>query len=92
MPALFEILTILTEGRDLEDISFEIDDIGYCNECYENENVCRLWVSLAFVEDMKPQMGISDGRVTIDTLEEQLAKIVMQLLHDIKKMKSNNNT
>ncbi len=86
-PHYEEILTILTEGRDLEDISFEIVDIQDCKECTKF-NVCELWLSLTFVEDMKPQMNISDAKATIDTLDEQMMKISIEL---VKSIKNNNN-
>ena len=33
-PHYSEILTMLTDGKDLEDISFEIDEVQDCKECF----------------------------------------------------------
>lgn len=85
-PHYDEMLKVLSEGRYFEDISFEIDEINNCKKCAET-GVCGLWVALAFVENIKLPMNISDAKVTIDTLEEQMKKIVLQLLNDIKKNK-----
>ena len=74
-PHYSEILTMLTEGKDFEDISFEIDEIQDCKECSKTNGVCELWIMFAFVEDMKLQMNINDAKVTIDNLEEQIKKI-----------------
>ncbi|GIL23808.1 MAG: hypothetical protein BroJett042_23210 [Bacteroidota bacterium] len=82
-----EILKVLSENRDLEDISFRIDAIQNCPLCYsaEEAGVCLLWISLAFVEDMKPQLSISEAKVTIDTLEEQMKDVALKLVRNIKR-------
>jgi hypothetical protein len=82
-PHYDEMLRVLSEGSDFEDISFEIDEIHNCKGCSEN-GVCELWVTLIFVEDMKPQMNISDAKVTIENLNEQMSKIVRQLVSNSK--------
>ena len=89
-PHYEEMVKVLAEGRDFEDISFEIDEIGDCIECSEN-GVCALWVTIIFVEDMKPQMGISDAKVRIDNLDEQLKKIAIQLVRNVKDDNGENN-
>ncbi len=81
-PHYDEILKVLSEGRDFEEISFEIDEIKNCQECSKVGGVCELWITLVFVEDMKPQMSISDAKVTIDTLNEQMKNIAFQLLRN----------
>lgn len=86
----FEILKMLSQGRDFEDISFEIDDIKNCKECCETNGVCELWITLSFVENMKPQMNISDAKVTIDNLDEQMSKIVLQLARNVNKNNDGN--
>lgn len=83
-PHYDEIVTVLAEDRDFEDISFEIANIKNCKECSKTEGVCSLWISLAFVEDLKPKMSISDAKVTIDTLNEQVQKIALQLARNLK--------
>jgi hypothetical protein len=90
-PHYDEILQLLTEGRDFEDISFEIDEVEGCKNCSGPHGVCALWVILTFVENMKPQMSISDARATIDNLEEQLKKIVLQLLRDSASRQARDN-
>ncbi len=90
-PHYSEILTMLTDGKDLEDISFEIDEVQDCKECFGPDGVCNLWVMLAFVEDMKPQMLIDDARATIDNLDDQLEKIALRLIHNLKSTNSDNN-
>lgn len=90
-PHYDEILKILSEGRDFEDISFEIDEIKNCTECSKAGGVCGLWLSLVFVEDMKPQMSISDAKVTIDTLNKQLKKIAFQLVRNSITNNGDNN-
>ena len=83
-PHYEEMLQVLSEGRDFEDISFEIDEINDCKECSKTGGVCELWITLTFVEDMKPQMNISDAKVTIDNLNEQMVKIALQLVRNSK--------
>ncbi|MFZ7116899.1 MAG: hypothetical protein ACO1G1_00420, partial [Bacteroidota bacterium] len=85
------ILTMLTDGKDLEDISFEIDEVQDCKECFGPNGVCQLWVMLAFVEDMKPQMNIEDSKATIDNLDEQIEKIALRLIRALKSTNSDNN-
>lgn len=63
---------MLTEGRDFEDISFEITDVQDCKDCYEPDGVCGLWVMLLFVEQMKPQMSMNAAKATIENLDQQL--------------------
>lgn len=65
-PHYDEIFKNLSEGRDLEDISFEIDEIRNCKECSKTEGVCTLWL-FTFTE---PQMSISDAKVVIHTLNK----------------------
>lgn len=79
-PHYSEILTMLTQGKDLEDISFEIDEVQDCKECFGPNGVCELWVLLGFVEDMKPQLSIDEAKVTIDTLDEQMQKISLEMI------------
>jgi hypothetical protein len=90
-PHYDEILKLLSEGRDFEDISFEIDEIKNCKECSKVGGVCELWITLVFVEDMKPQMSISDAKVTIDTLNEQMKKITFQIIRNLNTKNNNNN-
>jgi hypothetical protein len=90
-PHYDEILKLLSEGRDFENISFEIDEIKNCKECSKVGGVCELWMTLVFVEDMKPQMSISDAKVTIDTLNEQMEKITFQIIRNLNTKNNNNN-
>lgn len=91
-PHYDEMVSVLSEGKDLEDISFEIDEVRNCPECSkEKDGVCGLWVRIGFVEDMKPQMSISEAKVTIDTLDEQMEKVVFQLLKNIAQQKDDND-
>ncbi len=82
-----EILKFLAENRDLNEVSFEINDIQNCNLCYSEteESVCNLWVMLTFVRDMNPQLGIPASKVTIDTLDEQIGNIALQLIRNSNK-------
>lgn len=88
-PHYSEILTMLKQGRDLEDISFEIDEVQDCKECFDPNGVCQLWVLLAFVEDMKPQLNIDDAKATIDNLDEQLKKVSLELIRGFARNNSN---
>lgn len=83
-PHYEEMIQVLSEGRDFEDISFEIDEIHNCKGCLNNGGVCSLWVTLTFVEAMKPQMNITDAKATIDNLNKQISKIAMQLISNSK--------
>ena len=83
-PHYDEILNVLTEGRNFEDINFEIDEIKNCKECSKERGVCELWITLILVEDMKPQMNISDAKATIDNLNDQLGKIAIKLVRNSK--------
>ena len=75
-PHYNELLIVLAEGKDLEDISFEIDEVESCRNCFKENDVCELWVMLGFVKNM----NISDAKIAIDTLDEQLKNIVLNLL------------
>ena len=78
-----EIVMVLAENKDLEDISFEINEIQNCKHCNATEGgVCSLWIGLAFVQNMRPQMSIPEARLTIDNLDQELGKIAMELLQD----------
>ena len=88
-PHYNEMINVLSEGRDFEDINFEIDEIEDCEYCSIDGGVCSLWIGLTFVEDfkeedVKPQMNISEAKVTIDNLEEQMKIIAMRLLSDVE--------
>jgi hypothetical protein len=83
-PHYNEMISVLSEGRDFEDINFEIDEIEDCEYCSIDGGVCSLWIGLTFVEDVKPQMNISEAKVTIDNLEEQMKIIAMRLLSGVE--------
>ena len=89
-PHYDEILNVLTEGRNFEDINFEIDEIKNCKECSKERGVCELWTTLILVEHMKPQMNISDAKATIDNLNDQLGKIAIKLTRNSKTNDSDN--
>ena len=89
-PHYDEILKVLTEGRNFEDINFEIDEIKNCKECSKERSVCELWTTLILVEHMKPQMNISDAKATIDNLNEQLGRIAIKLTRNSKTNDSDN--
>ena len=90
-PHYNELLIVLAEGKDLEDISFEIDEVESCRQCLKGNGVCELWVMLGFVEQMKPQMNISDAKVTIDTLDEQFKNIVFKLIRNLDSNNGDSN-
>ena len=90
-PHYDEILNVLSEGRNFEDINFEIDEIKNCKECSKERGVCELWTTLILVEHMKPQMNISDAKATIDNLNDQLGKIAIKLIKNSKTNDSDNN-
>lgn len=91
-PHYDELVSVLSEGKDFEDISFEINEVRNCPECSkEKDGVCTLWVMLAFVEDMKPQMSISEAKVTIDTLDKQMRKVAFQLVKNVTTQNDDNN-
>ena len=48
-PHYNELIIVLAEGKDLEDISFEIDEVESCRNCFKENDVCELWVMLGFV-------------------------------------------
>jgi hypothetical protein len=80
-PHYNELSKVVSENRDLEGISFEINEIKNCIECSKQKNgVCELWVALSFLHDMKPQMSIPDKKVTIELLDEQMKDITLQLV------------
>ncbi len=80
-PHYNEMVNVLAEGKELDDISFKLEDIEGCDECGKDEQgVCNLWISLTFVEDMKSQVGVEAAKVTIDTLDEQFSKVVQAML------------
>ena len=89
-PHYDEILNVLSEGRNFEDINFEIDEIKNCKECSKERSVCELWTTLILVEHMKPQMNISDAKATIDNLNDQLGKIAIKLTRNSKTNDSDN--
>ena len=83
-PHYDELLKVLSEGRDFEDINFEITEVENCEECSKDKKrVCTLWLSLTFIENMKPQIGMNDAKITIDTLDEQMKKISLQLVKNL---------
>ena len=85
-PHYEELVQVLSENRDFEDISFELNDIQNCKECSQTKDgVCELWVVLSFVENMKPQMGISEAELTIENLDEQMQKIAFELIKNSAK-------
>lgn len=90
-PHYNEILKLLTEGEDLSDIGFEIDEVQECKECLEGFNVCELWVLLSFVEDMKPQLSIDEAKVTIDTLDEQMKRISLEMIRGLARNNRSKN-
>jgi hypothetical protein len=72
-PHYDEILKILSEGRDLEDISFEIDEVNNCKDCSEIKGVCALWLwSFTHINDIKTQMSLADAKVIIDNLNKKM--------------------
>ncbi|MFZ4704390.1 MAG: hypothetical protein ACOYMF_00140 [Bacteroidales bacterium] len=80
-PHYEELVQLLSENRDFEDISFELNDTQNCKECSQSKaKVCTLWVALSFVENMKPQLGLSEAKLTIDNLDEQMKKIAFELI------------
>ncbi len=85
-----EIVMFLAENKDLDDVSFEIDEIQNCKHCSHIESsVCSLWVGLGFVQSMRPQMGIPEVRLTIDNLDEEFGKVAMKLLQDSSENRGN---
>ena len=76
-----EMLQVLAEGRDLEDISFNIDEVQGCPHCSGPEAVCTLWIVLGLVSNLTPQLGLEQAALTIDTLDEQAGGIAMALLN-----------
>ena len=89
-PHYNEMISVLTEGRELEDINFEIDEIEGCKDCSIVDGVCSLWITLAFVEDIKPQLNISEAKATIDNLDEQMGKIAMKLISNVEPKNEDN--
>ncbi|MCE7864998.1 MAG: hypothetical protein HWD62_10340 [Cyclobacteriaceae bacterium] len=73
-PHYDEILKLLSEGLDLENISFEIDETMNCKDCTEIEGVCELWLwSFTHINHTK-QMSIADAKIVIDNLNEKMGK------------------
>lgn len=71
-PHYDEILKVLSEGRDLEDISFEIDEIKNCKECSKIKGVCELWL-FTYTNEIK-QMSITEAKAIIETLNKKMGK------------------
>jgi len=84
------MINVLTEGRNLEDINFEIDEIEGCKDCSIEDGVCSLWIRLAFVEDIKLQLNISEAKETIDNLDEQMKVIAMKLISNVETKNEDN--
>ena len=86
-PHYNELFIVLAEGKDLEDISFEIDEVESCRNCLKENDVCELWVMLGFVK----HMNISDAKIAIGTLDEQLKNIVFKLISNLDSNKGDSN-
>jgi hypothetical protein len=80
-PHYNELVQILSENQDFENVSFQLDDTQNCKECSkQKEEVCKLWVSLALVANLRPQMGITEAKLTIGNLDDELKKIAFGLI------------
>ena len=86
-PHYNELFIVLAEGKDLEDISFEIDEVESCRNCLKENDVCELWVMLGFVK----HMNISDAKIAIGTLDEQFKNIVFKLISNLDSNKGDSN-
>lgn len=84
-PHYLEMLDILTNGKDLQDISFEIENTVGCKECVGT--ICSLWLNLFFVHDMRPQLNIEEAKLTIQNIDEEMKKIANQLVRNLAKKK-----
>jgi len=76
-----EILFFLSENKDLEYVSFNLEDIQDCKD--ENcavSGVCNLWISLTLVSNLRPQLGLAEAEMTIENLDEQLKIIATRLI------------
>lgn len=67
------------EKKNLESLTFEIDDIRGCAECKEN-CICDLWVSAYLVLDLSSQMDLEKQNCTIDTIQSITQKIANALV------------
>ncbi len=80
-PHYEELLLLLSKNKELDDISFELDDIQNCKECSKvNEKGCSLWISLIFIENMRCQMTISEAELTIENIDTKMRKIAFELI------------
>lgn len=77
-PHYNEINQILETNGNLDDVSFELEDIGGCLECTENK-VCGLWVKASFSIQMASQIGLSNNLLRIDDIENEVVNIAKQL-------------
>ena len=78
-----EIVRVLSENGSLDYVNFELEETKGC-ECEVDENsVCELWVTLAFVNDMAPQLGIDHAEQTIANLDTRMEKIATKLVINV---------
>lgn len=78
-----EVLRVLSENVSLEDVNFKLEETKGC-ECERIEDsVCELWVTLAFVHDMAPQLGIEHAEQTIANLDTRMKEIATKLVINV---------
>jgi hypothetical protein len=78
-PHYDEMVHVISNNKNLEGISFELDEVQGCRECSEFE-ICNLWMALSFVVDMRPQLALSQATLTIDNLDAHMSKIAHALV------------
>lgn len=90
-PHYEEIAQVIANNGDLDNITFELSDTINCKICAatsqngEHESVCDLWVQLAFVQDIRPQMDMENKSRNIENLEKDFEEVTMQILKSFSK-------
>lgn len=84
-PHYDEMVTVLAEGEDIEDITFEITETDGCRCSDCDGEICSLWFSLTWVGQLEPQMGIQKAKLTIETLQDRESQIAFDLIRNLGK-------
>ncbi len=78
-----EVVRVLSENGSLEDVNFKLEDNIGCECKTEGDSVCELWVTLAFANDMAPQLGIEHAEQTIANLDKRMKEITTMMVSNV---------
>jgi hypothetical protein len=80
----YEELDILVNAKtDLENISFNIEDVEGCTKCTEEGDVCALWTNLAFVDKISSELGTPNEQISIPQLDRRMGDIAIALIRGL---------